>query len=260
MLFAVFFIITLLSNWRVHLFNSSYSTIALAQNGELLGASIASDGQWRFPATAQPDPKYMQCLIAFEDQTFYGHDGIYLPSILRAISQNWQQKKIVSGGSTITMQLARISRGNPARTWFEKLIESVLAWQIEQSYTKSEILALYAAHAPFGGNVVGLDAAAWRYYGRSSKQLSWAENATLAALPNAPSLIYPGKSQHLLLEKRDFILIKLNASQQNNSARIGTCSNGNVATETYSTSTICSPSFAVLDVIAPKSKIISNHY
>ena len=199
------------SKWRFQWFDDPYSHIVLSANQELLGASIASDGQWRFPSDGSTEHKYLACLIAFEDNAFLGHNGVYIPSIVRALHQNLTENRIVSGGSTITMQLARMARKNPPRTWWEKCIEMIIAWQIEQSYSKEEIVSMYAAHAPFGGNVVGLEAAAWRYYGRPSTQLSWAECATLAALPNAPSLIYPGKSQTKLIAKRNFILQKLTA-------------------------------------------------
>ncbi len=115
---------------------------------------------------------------------------------------------IVSGGSTITMQVIRLSRKGKRRTVFEKIIEMVLATRLELRYSKQEILGLYASHAPFGGNVVGLEAACWRYFGRSPQQLSWGEAALLAVLPNAPSLMHPGKNRDRLKEKRDRLLDK----------------------------------------------------
>src|SRR5690606_26090201 len=108
---------------------------------------------------------------------------------VRAWRQNRRAGRVVSGGSTITMQVARMARGNQPRTYGEKLLEALLALRIEIRESKADILALFAENAPFGGNVVGLDAAAWRYYGRSADQLSWSESATLAVLPNAPSAI-----------------------------------------------------------------------
>ncbi len=167
---------------------------------------IARDGQWRFPRTEKIPDKFKAALLTFEDQHFYEHSGVYLPSILRALSQNFRRQKVYSGASTITMQVVRMSRDNPSRTVFEKVTEMIRALRLEWRFNKEEILELYAANAPFGGNVVGLDAAAWRYYGRKSEQLSWAESATLAVLPNAPSLIFPGKNQEKLLAKRNRIL------------------------------------------------------
>jgi penicillin-binding protein 1C len=107
------------------------------------------------------------------------------------------------------MQVIRMARKNPPRTIGQKFIELIQATRLELRYSKDEILALYAMHAPFGGNVVGIDAAAWRYFGRKPEQLSWAESATLAVLPNSPALIYPGKNQEQLRAKRNRLLEQL---------------------------------------------------
>lgn len=185
-----------------------YSTVVEDKNGELLSATIASDGQWRFPPSDSVPYKFRTAIRLFEDEYFNYHPGFNPLSLLRAFRQNWQSAKVKSGGSTITMQLIRISR-RKQRTYWQKVIELILALKIEIQYSKKEIFSLYAANAPFGGNVVGLEAASWRYYGRSPHLLSWAEAATLAVLPNAPSLIYPGKNQIKLLKKRNFLLQKL---------------------------------------------------
>lgn len=191
------------------LFRAPYSTVLYARSGELLSAKVAADGQWRFPpATAIPD-KYARAVVEYEDRRFYRHGGISLPAVVRAAVQNWRAGEVVSGGSTLTMQLVRLSRGNPPRTVGEKLWEMLLATRVEWSYTKEEILSLYAAHAPFGGNVVGLEAAAWRYFGHDPSELSWAEAATLAVLPNSPALIHPGRGREALLEKRNRLLNRL---------------------------------------------------
>src|SRR5690606_31182639 len=113
------------------------------------------------------------------------------------------------GGSTITQQVIRLSRKNKKRTYFEKLIEIFQATRLEAGYKKESILTLYASHAPFGGNVVGLETASWRYFGIPSSDLSWGQSASLAVLPNAPSLIFPGKNEILLSQKRDNLLLKL---------------------------------------------------
>jgi len=189
-----------------NIFQKPNSTVVYTADNILLSAIIADDGQWRFPSSDSVPSKFRAAVIAYEDRYFLEHNGVFLPSVLRAISQNLTEQKVVSGASTITMQVVRLSRNNPSRTWFEKLTEMVRAMRLECKYNKEEILALYASNAPFGGNVVGLDAAAWRYYGRRSDQLSWAEAATLAVLPNAPSLIFPGKNQDLLLVKRNRVL------------------------------------------------------
>lgn len=191
------------------LFDDPCSTVLLDRDGALLGATVSSDGQWRFPPPDRVPDRFATCLVQFEDRHFYQHWGIRPQSLVRAWIQNREAGHIVSGGSTLTMQVARSSRQGRARTYGEKAIEALIALRIELRSTKSEILTLFAAHAPFGGNVVGLDAAAWRYYGRPADHLSWSESATLAVLPNAPSAIYPGKGHAALRAKRDRLLDRL---------------------------------------------------
>ncbi|MBA4318340.1 MAG: penicillin-binding protein 1C [Flavobacterium sp.] len=191
------------------LFQEPYSTVIESKEGELLGAKIANDGQWRFPAQDSLPDKFKKCIVYFEDQYFYKHPGFNPMAMVNAIKQNNRAGKVVRGGSTLTQQVIRLSRKGKSRTYFEKIIEIILATRLEFKDSKEEILELYSAHAPFGGNVVGLEMASWRYFGVQSYQLSWAESATLAVLPNAPSLIYPGKNQQKLLRKRNRLLLKL---------------------------------------------------
>jgi len=191
------------------LFDKSYATVLESEDGQLLGARIAPDGQWRFPPTDSLPTNYITCLLEFEDRYFYSHPGINLFSIIRAVRQNIDAGTIVSGGSTITMQIARMALGNKPRTISQKLLELWLALRIEIKYSKDEIIKLYANNAPFGGNVVGISAAAWRYYGRSEHLLSWAEAANLAVLPNAPGLVFPGTNESELKAKRNRILANL---------------------------------------------------
>ena len=191
------------------LFSDPTSTVIESRDGTLLGAHIAKDEQWRFPGLDSIPTKYKDCVITFEDQFFQAHPGVNPLSIFRAISQNIQEKRVVSGGSTITMQLIRLSRKGKPRNIQQKLIEILLAIRAELAYSKEEILNMYASNAPFGGNIVGLGAASWRYFGQHPGNLSWAESATLAVLPNAPSLIYPGKRNEVLLKKRNRLLKKL---------------------------------------------------
>jgi len=192
-----------------NLFPKNYSTVVLDYNGELIGARIASDGQWRFPEDSTVSEKFKICLLQFEDKHFYHHFGINPVSLGRAFIQNIKAGKIVSGGSTITMQVIRLHREDKKRTILEKAIEIVLATRLEFRYSKEKILGLYANHAPFGGNVVGINAASWRYFGRNPRNLSWAESALLAVLPNSPAMIHPGKNRQNLLEKRNRLLLKL---------------------------------------------------
>ncbi len=190
------------------LFDPPYSTVVTDRNGELLGARVAEDGQWRFPPMASVPDKYEVCLIQFEDRYFYSHPGVNPLALGRALMQNVRERRIVSGGSTLTMQVIRLSRQN-RRTYGEKLIEMLLATRLELSRSKKEILALYASHAPMGGNVVGIDAASWRYFGHAPESLSWAEAAVLAVLPNSPALIHVGRHREGLQRKRDRLLRRL---------------------------------------------------
>jgi len=191
------------------LFQSPYSTVVYGADDELLGARIATDGQWRFPPNTELPKNYTQAVILFEDKHFYSHPGIDPLAIGRALWVNLKSGKKRQGGSTITMQVVRMALENQPRTYWQKTKELLLALRIELTYSKEEILALYAAHAPFGGNVVGLEAAAWRYFSRPSNQLSIAEYALLAVLPNAPSAMHPGKNTAGLLAKRNALLAKL---------------------------------------------------
>ena len=191
-----------------HLFHVPYSTVVTDRNEELLGARIASDGQWRFPPRNTTPEKIKECLITFEDKHFYHHWGVNPFAIGRAFYQNVKNKRIVSGGSTLTMQTIRLAR-NESRTFREKLIEMIWATRLEFRASKEEILSMYISHAPFGANVVGLDAAAWRYFGHSADDLSWAESAMLAVLPNAPAMIHLSKGRKTLLDKRNRLLKQL---------------------------------------------------
>jgi len=185
-----------------------YSTVVYSAEGELLGARIADDGQWRFPPCDTVPDRYAKAVVRFEDRHFYWHPGVNSVSMGRAFVDNLRAGHVVSGGSTLTMQVIRISRQRERTVW-QKLVEAVLATRLELRYNKRQILALYASYAPFGGNVVGLEAAAWRYFGRPAGELSWGEAATLAVLPNAPASMHPGRNRDALLEKRNRLLAGL---------------------------------------------------
>jgi len=192
-----------------HLFNARTSFVITDKDGNLLNASIAPDGQWHFPYNADVPDKFVECITTFEDKRFFYHPGVDPMAIARAMTRNMRNKKVVSGGSTLTMQVVRLYKKNDSRNIWNKLCETILALRVEFSYNKKQILALYAANAPFGSNVVGLDAASWRYFGRAPDKLSWGEMASLAVLPNAPSLVHPGKNRDELLRKRNELLDKL---------------------------------------------------
>lgn len=190
-------------------FAGGYSTVLYDRNGILLGASAASDGQWRFPPAPDLPDRYVRALTAFEDRRFFGHAGFDPRALVRALVSNLAAGRVVSGGSTLSMQAARMARGNRPRTLGQKALELLYAVRLEAFRGKRGILALYAAHAPFGGNVVGLAAASWRYFARPPEDLTWAEAAVLAVLPNSPALVHPGADRDRLREKRDALLRRL---------------------------------------------------
>lgn len=190
------------------LFNSPTSYVIDDADGQLLGAAIATDGQWRFPPNADVPKKFKQCIITFEDKRFMHHPGFDVLAFVRAIRQNLRSKKVTSGGSTLTMQVIRLATRNKRTVW-NKLGEIFMALRLECTFNKNEILSLYTSNAPFGSNVIGLDAASWRYFGRSPEQLSWGEMAAMAVLPNSPSLVHPGRNRTILLKKRNKLLDKL---------------------------------------------------
>lgn len=188
------------------LFAAPLSSAVYDRDGALLGARIADDGQWRFAPPQRVPDKLAAAMVRFEDKRYYHHPGVDPVAVARAAWLNLRRGEVVSGGSTLTMQVVRLARGNPPRTLREKAAEAAMALRLELGHGKQEILALYAANAPYGGNVVGVEAAAWRYFGHSPEQLSWAEATTLAVLPNSPALIHPGRGRVLLKAKRDRLL------------------------------------------------------
>ncbi|MFP4416823.1 MAG: penicillin-binding protein 1C [Chitinispirillaceae bacterium] len=193
----------------MRLFDDPYSTVLLDRKGNLLSASIADDQQWRFPRPDSLPAKYQKAAICFEDKRFWNHPGVDPLAVMRAVWVNLKNREVISGASTITMQTVRLARRNRPRTFVEKCIEAILAIRLELRMSKRDILGLYATHAPYGGNVVGLTAASWRYFGRDPSTLSWAESAMLAVLPNSPALIHPGKNRSALWHKRNLLLGRL---------------------------------------------------
>ena len=190
-------------------FKAPCSTVVEASDGSLLGARIASDGQWRFPPSDSVPYKFEKAILAFEDRYFYYHPGINPVSLARAFTGNIREGRIVSGGSTLTMQVARLAAGNTERTYSAKAGEILAALKLELLRSKKRILLMYVSNAPFGGNTVGLEAAAWRYTGKAPQDLSWAEASALAVLPNSPGLVFPGKNDKTLKDKRDRLLTLL---------------------------------------------------
>ncbi|MBL7790592.1 MAG: penicillin-binding protein 1C [Chitinophagales bacterium] len=191
------------------LFEAPKSLAMYDRHGQLLYASVADDEQWRFPKIDSVSDKLEQCVLHYEDAYFHFHPGVNPISLFKAFILNLKKGDIKRGGSTITMQTIRLLHNNPPRTYWQKLKEVFMSLKFELIYSKKDILAYYVSNAPYGGNIVGIEAAAWRYYQKPSQALSWSEAATMAVLPNQPSYIYPGKNQTFLLKKRNALLKKL---------------------------------------------------
>jgi len=164
------------------------SATVVDRNGKLLRAYAMADGRWRLPADAKTavDPGYLKLLLAYEDRRFYSHAGIDPLALGRAAFQLITRGHIVSGGSTVTMQLARLMEPRRERSVYAKVRQMVRAIELERQLSKDEILDLYLALAPFGGNLEGVRAASIAYFGKEPKRLSLAEAALLVALPQSP--------------------------------------------------------------------------
>ena len=173
------------------------STVVLDRHGQLLRPFATQDGRWRLPVeTSDVDPRYLAMLKAYEDARFDRHPGIDLLALLRAAAQYIGNGRIVSGGSTLTMQVARLLEPREERTLSAKLRQMVRALQLEQRFSKDEILRLYLMLAPYGGNLEGLRAASLSYFGREPKRLSFSEAALLVALPQSPETRRPDRFAH----------------------------------------------------------------
>jgi penicillin-binding protein 1C len=164
------------------------STTVIDRNGKLLRAYAMADGRWRLPVDAKAgvDPTYLRLLLAYEDKRFYAHDGVDLLALSRAALQLVTSGHIVSGGSTITMQLARLMEPRRERSVYAKMHQIVRAIELERQLSKDRILDLYLALAPYGGNLEGIRSASIAYFGKEPKRLSLAESALLVALPQSP--------------------------------------------------------------------------
>lgn len=206
---VVGFVIYLAVPLSQHL-SRDYSQVILAKDSTFLRVFLNKDEQWCLPPQLNPEiPKKLEkAALTYEDQYFYAHLGVNPIALSRAAYLNIKHGRVVSGGSTITMQLARMIRDKPRTIW-QKITEIFLAIKIETRYSKKEILKEYLDHAPYGSNVRGYLAASYRFFDKEPSQLSWAEAATLAVLPNAPGIIFPSKNQDELRNKRNGLLLKL---------------------------------------------------
>jgi len=188
---------------------ASGSTVVLARDGTPLRAFPDRDGVWRYPA--QPDevsPLYIEALLTYEDRWFYKHPGVNPFALARAFGQWVVHRKLVSGGSTLTMQVARILDGTPHSAG-GKLRQILRALQLEAHLSKREILTLYLDRAPFGGTIEGVEAASWAYLGKPAARLSRAEAALLTVLPQAPSRLRPDRNAEAARVARDKVLDRM---------------------------------------------------
>jgi penicillin-binding protein 1C len=190
-------------------FPENYSTLIYDCNGQLLRAFLADDEQLRFPpdTTSLPE-KYLNALVTCEDRRFFSHPGIDPLALLNSFYTNIKMGKRIRGGSTIPMQIIRLA--NPKkRTYLNKLLECFSALKLSLHFSKQQLLKLYAAHVPMGGNIVGIHAASYAYFGKPAKELSWAEAGLLTVLPNSPSMINLSRGRQILMGKRNRLLLKL---------------------------------------------------
>jgi penicillin-binding protein 1C len=185
----------------------AFSTLVLDRDGKLLRPYATPDGRWRMPATRENvDPRFLQLLLAYEDKRFYAHHGIDPYALSRAFAQLVTHGHIVSGASTLTMQVARLLEPRAGRSFNAKLRQMLRAVEIERALSKDEILALYLSLAPYGGNLEGVRAASLAYFGKEPRRLTLGEAAMLVALPQSPERRRPDRSTRAVREARDRVL------------------------------------------------------
>lgn len=184
-----------------------HSAVVLDRNGRLLRAFTFADGRWRLPATvADVDPRFVDLLIAYEDRRFHDHAGIDPLAVARAAIQMAMSGRIVSGGSTLSMQVARLMEPRGERSFTAKLRQALRAVQLERRFSKAEILSFYLTLAPYGGNLEGVRAASLAYFGKEPRRLSTAEAALLVALPQSPEARRPDRFSEVARATRDRVL------------------------------------------------------
>lgn len=189
--------------------NRSAATVVVAADGTPLRTFADEDGIWRYPVSStQVSPLYRQALLGYEDRWFYYHPGVNPVAIVRAMGQNLRAGRVISGGSTLTMQVARLIDPHQ-RSAAGKLKQVFRALQLEWHWSKDEILTYYMNNAPFGGTIEGVQAAALTYLGKSAEELSHAEAALLAVLPQAPSRLRPDRAPIQAQKARDKVLGRL---------------------------------------------------
>jgi len=185
----------------------SRSTIVLDRDGRLLRPFATREGRWRLPVeSGDVDPRFLAMLMAYEDARFERHSGVDPLALARAALQFTRNGRVISGGSTLTMQVARLLEPRDERSLSAKLRQMVRAVQLEQRFSKGEILRLYLTLAPYGGNLEGMRAASLSYFGREPKRLSFAEAALLVALPQSPETRRPDRFREVARKARDRVL------------------------------------------------------
>jgi penicillin-binding protein 1C len=190
-----------------------FSTTVVDREGRLLRPYATREGRWRLPTqTDGVDPRYLELLIAYEDKRFRGHLGIDPLALLRASAQVLTHGRILSGGSTLTMQVARLLEPRTERSLLAKLRQLVRAVEIERRLTKQEVLTLYLNLAPYGGNLEGVRAASLAYFAREPKRLTLGESALLVALPQSPEARRPDRSAMAAARARNRVLDRVAAS------------------------------------------------
>ena len=186
------------------------SVEVLDREGALLRAYTVADGRWRMAVTLPDvDPDYIDMLVRYEDKRFWDHGGIDLIAMGRAVAQAVWNGQVVSGGSTLTMQVARLLEDGETGTWAGKVRQIRLALALEQRLSKDDILTLYLNRAPFGGNIEGVRAAALAWFGKPPHRLTPAETALLVALPQSPSARRPDRDHVAAVEARDRVLARM---------------------------------------------------
>jgi penicillin-binding protein 1C len=190
-----------------------FSTAVVDRDGRLLRPYATTEGRWRLPARADGvDPRYLALLIAYEDKRFREHAGVDPVALMRATAQVFAHGHIVSGGSTLTMQVARLLEPRAERSLAAKLRQIVRAIEIERHLTKDEVLTLYLSMAPYGGNLEGVRAAALAYFGKEPRRLTLGEAALLVALPQSPEARRPDRSVETARRARDRVLDRVAAA------------------------------------------------
>jgi penicillin-binding protein 1C len=190
-----------------------FSTVVVDRDGQVLRPYATSDGRWRLPATLENvDPRYVAALIAYEDRRFFQHHGVDPRALVRAAWQLLRNGRVISGGSTLTMQVARLLEPRRERTLLVKLREMVRAVALERSLSKQQILALYLSLAPYGGNLEGVRAASLSYFGKEPRRLTLGETALLVAMPQSPEARRPDRSPDAARRARDRVLGRIAAA------------------------------------------------